>query len=108
MVPALISSRRTRHCLQLVSNRNLTTGDGIGKLPRAIEIGGFGVSSNFRGNSVRADSPRHGRLRFTFSFDRRARGADGVSGDIDPASGIKRECIGISGGKSRRAKSRRS
>jgi len=56
---------------------------------------------------VRAYSDRHGRLRFTFSFDGRARGADGFSGDIDPASGIKRECIGISGGKSRRAKSRR-
>ena len=108
MVRALMSPRRTRHCLQLVSNRNLTTGDGIGKLPRAIEIGGFGVSSNFRGNSVRAYSDRHGRLRFTFNIDRRARGADGFSGDINPASGIKRECIGISGGKSRRAKSRRS
>jgi len=39
MVRALMSPRRTRHCLQLVSNRNLTTGDGIGKLPRAIESG---------------------------------------------------------------------
>jgi len=52
---------------------------------------------------VRAYSDRHGRLRFTFSFDGRARGADGFSGDIDPASGIQRECIGISGGKSRRS-----
>ena len=34
-----MSPRRTRHCLQLVSNRNLTTGDGIGKLPLAIESG---------------------------------------------------------------------
>ena len=39
MVRALMSPRRTRHCLQLVSNRNLTTGEGIGKLPRAIESG---------------------------------------------------------------------
>ena len=39
MVRALISPRRTRHCLQRVSNRNLTTGHGIGKLPRAIESG---------------------------------------------------------------------
>ena len=39
MVRALMSPRRTRHCLQLVSNRNLTTGDDIGKLPRAIESG---------------------------------------------------------------------
>jgi hypothetical protein len=57
---------------------------------------------------VHAYSPRHGRLRFTFSIDRRTRGADDFSGDINPASGIKRESIGISGGKSRRAKSRRS
>jgi hypothetical protein len=57
---------------------------------------------------VRAYSHRHGRLRFTFSIDRRARGTDDFSGDINPAFGIKRECIGISGGKSRRAKSRRS
>jgi hypothetical protein len=57
---------------------------------------------------VRAYSHRHGRLRFTFSIDRRAHGADGFSGDINPASGIKRECIGISGGKPRRGKSRRS
>jgi hypothetical protein len=57
---------------------------------------------------VHAYSPRHGRLRFTFSIDRRARGTDDFSGDINPASGIKRERIGISGRKSRRAKSRRS
>jgi hypothetical protein len=33
-------ARRARHCLQLVSNRNLTTDDGVGKLPRAIESWG--------------------------------------------------------------------
>jgi len=57
---------------------------------------------------VRAYSHRHGRLRLTFSIDRRARGTDDFSGFINPASDIKRECIGISGGKSRRTKSRRS
>jgi hypothetical protein len=98
----------TSHCLQLVSNRNLTTGDGIEKLPRAIEPGAL-VFRAISGAILCALTLIVTVACASHSALTAATVAPTTSAAIStPASGIKRECIGISGGESRRAKSRRS